>query len=292
MIGGYSGGDSTEASLMDTLAHRRSILWRLEEKSLEKVYESDGWAHAVHHADGHWFAVVAAKTASGTGSDYRLITSYDRGRTWNTVGKIPAISISQILAVNSTLIYVFGANTFLETEDSGKSWNMLSYPEVTEGKGFKGCISKDKDGKIYAFSAGLMELQPETKSWKSILPGYKDVEAVSDTYFTAVVNKKLKLFRKKHQDVTEISELPYKRLPVKITDEDKTVRILTHPRAPEELGFFKGGLDRKLLRSDNGGRSWKTIGLRSIQIADISGANAGVGVDIKKRVFTTIVGKK
>ena len=84
----------------------------------------------------------------------------------------------------------------------------------------------------------------------------------------------------------------FDRYPVKIAVNDKTVRILTHPRDPEKLGFFSGGLDRKMLTSDNGGRSWRQRGLKSIQKADISGASAGVGVDIRNRVFSTHVGEK
>jgi len=274
------------------LSKQKAILWRLEGEVLEKTYEAKGYIVAIQHADSHWFVIAGTLKAPGPGTDYRLLVSSDNASTWNEAGGIPAISIVQIVPINPSLIYVFGTETFMVTEDGGKSWSTLQYPGVAEGRGFKDSIVPSHEGTLLAFDAGLEEMEHGSDTWKIILDKKYHIEAINDPFFTAVVNEKLYLFKRDGLEVKEISNLPYDRFPFRISVNDNTVRILTQPRSPEKLGFFSGGLGRVLLRSDNRGRSWKNQKLGSIQKADISGANIGIGVDIRRRIFSTIGRKK
>ena len=292
IIGGHLDTLPSQTSLRERMSNRKAILWRLEGEILEKTYEAKGYIVAIQYADSHWFVIAGTLKASGSGTDYRLVVSSDNARSWNEEGEIPALSIVQTVPISTSLIYIFGAKTFMGTEDGGKSWNTLPYPYVAEGRGFKDSIGASYEGSLLAFDAGLAEMKHGSLTWNSILPEQYQVEAVNDPFLTAVINEKLYLFKREGLEVKEISNLPYDKFPFKIAVDDNTVRILTQPRSPEKLGFFSGGLNRVLLRSDNGGKSWKNQKLGSIQKADISGANAGIGVDIRRRVFSTFGSKK
>ncbi len=169
----------------------------------------------------------------------------------------------------------------------GGLWNLLPFPEVANNGSSTESIALARDGGLLAFGSGLMLMRPGASTWDRILAGAYKVEAVSDPFLAAVVDEKLQLFRRDGQGVLKISELPEDRLPVRIAAEDETIQIITHPRYPEKSGFFSGGLDRALLKSNDEGKSWTTQSLKSIQKADISGAHLGMGVDTRKAVYST-----
>ena len=173
------------------------------------------------------------------------------------------------------------------TEDGGKSWNRLPIPTVAARRGFAESIALAQDGGLIAFGSGLMLMRPGASIWGRVLTDEYSVEAVTDPFVAAVVNEKVQLFRRTEQGVSKVSELPGDRLPVRIATEGKTVRIITHPRNPEKLGFGRGGLNRILFRSDDAGGSRKSQGLKFIQKGDISGSRAGLGVDIRNSVFSS-----
>lgn len=287
VVGGYIKSLQTEATPKEQMRQRSAILWRLEEKGFKEVYEGAGWIRSVHNAGSDWFAVVSTLKKSGDGSNHRLIWSSDHAKTWKEIGKIPVRSISQILSVNALKVYVFGVNTLIVTEDGGKKWNLLPFPKVADGRGFTESIALARDGGLLAFGSGLMLMRQGTTTWESLLAEEYNVEAVSDPFLVALMNKKVQFFQRTEQGALKVSELPEDRYPVRIAVKAERIRIITHPRHPEKLGFFSGGLNRVLFKSNDGGKSWKKQGLKSIQKADISGAHSGIGVDIRKGVFST-----
>ena len=209
-----------------------------------------------------------------------MLGSLDGARTWQDRGNIPAKSAVQVLVANASTIYVFGADTLLATTDGGQNWHTLPMPAAATSREFTEAIALGQDGSLLAFGSGLMHLSPGTTTWEWVLPGQYTVEAVSDPYVAAVIDQKLQLLRRTAQSAAEIGELPYDRQPVRIAFGGETIRILTTPRDPESHGFFGGGLNRVLLRSDDGGKSWTSQGLGSIQKADLRGAHFGLGVDV------------
>lgn len=280
VIGGYFEDRSQEKTLEERMRGRTAVVWRVEGKSLEKVYEGMGRVSSLDCFGSNWFGVASTLKVGGSGSDYRLIRSLDQAKSWQDAGVIPAISIVQILAKSSSVIVVFGANTLLATEDGGKNWTRLPMPRAAESREFTQSIALAQDGGLLAFGTGLMRLSSGATTWEWILPDTYTVEAVSDPFVASVIAQEVQLLRRTQQGISKVSNLPADRLPVRIAAEGRTIRILTHPRDPEKLGFFEKGLNRTVLRSLDDGKSWTSQGLRSIQQADLRGAYAGLGIDI------------
>ncbi|MFQ5903419.1 MAG: hypothetical protein ACE5JO_06995, partial [Candidatus Binatia bacterium] len=264
VIGGYVETLPRGANLNERMLRRKAVVWRLQGQHLEKVYEGPGWVQSIDHAGPDWFAVVGTLKVTGTGSNYRLIGSSDAAKTWNEIGKIAARSITQILPLTSSVVYVFGASTLMVTKDGGKSWTPLPFPGVAKGRGFAESIAPAQEGGLLAFGIGLMLMRPGTAMWETILTEQYRVEAVTDPFVAAVAGGEVQVFRRTPEGFSVVSELPEDRHPVRIATEWEIIRIITHPRHPEKLGFFMGGLDRVLFRSDDGGRSWKSQGLKAI----------------------------
>ena len=136
VIGGYIETLPAEAPLKRRMLGRTALVWRLEEKRLEKVYEGSGWIQSIHHTGSNWSAVAATLKSVGVGSDYRLITSSDRARRWEEVGQIPARSITQIVSASSSVVYVFGADTLTERLNYEKEVLAVSLRRGRAGRTF------------------------------------------------------------------------------------------------------------------------------------------------------------
>jgi hypothetical protein len=287
-IGGYFENGSAAGTAEEQVADEVAAIWRVEGKRVEKVYQSRGWIQALNGSGPNWCAVASALKPTGSGSRYRLLRSPDQARTWQDAGNIPAKSIVQVLVASASTIYVFGAaDTLLATTDGGQNWNPLPMPAAATSREFTAAIALGQDGSLLAFGSGLMRLSPGTKTWDYVLPGQYTVEAVSDPYVAAVIDQKLQLLRRTAQSAAEIGELPYDREPERIAYGGDTIRIFTTPRDPASQGFFGGGMNRVLLRSDDGGKSWTSQGLGSIQKADLRGTHLGLGADaLSQGVFS------
>ena len=279
-IGGHFDTHTDAATAEEQVAGQTAAIWRVEGTRVEKVYESRGWIQALNGSGPNWCAIASTLKPTGSGSRYRLLRSLDQARTWQDAGNIPAKSLVQVLVANASTIYVFGADTLLATTDGGQSWNKLPMPPAATSRGFTEAIALGQDGSLLAFGSGLMRLSLGTTTWDWVLSGQYTVEAVSDPYVAAVVGQKVQLLRRKALSAVEIGELPHDRQPVRIAFGGETVRIFTTPRDPESQGFFGGGMNRVLLRSDDGGKSWISQSLGSIQKADLRGARFGLGVDV------------
>jgi hypothetical protein len=286
-IGGYFEKGSDAGTVEEQIADEVAAIWRVEGTHVEKVYQSRGWIQALNGSGPNWCAVASALKPTGSGSRYRLLRSLDQARTWQDVGNIPAKSIVQVLVASASTIYVFGADTLLATTDGGQSWNALPMPAAATSREFTEAIALAQDGRLLAFGSGLMRLSPGTKTWDWVLPGQYTVEAVNDPYVAAVIGQKARLLRMTAQSAAEIGELPYDRQPERIAFGGDTIRIFTTPRDPASQGFFGGGMNRVLLRSDDGGKSWTSQGLSSIQKGDLRGIHLGLGVDaFRQGVFS------
>jgi hypothetical protein len=279
-IGGYFENAPDAGTVEEQISGQVAAIWRVEGTRVEKVYQSKGWIRTLNGSGPNWCVVAAALKPTGSGSRYRLLRSLDQARTWQDAGNIPAKSIVQVLVAGASTIYVFGADTLLATTDGGQNWNPLPMPPSATSRGFTEAIALAQDGSLLAFGFGLMRLSPGTKTWDWVLSGQYTVEAVSDPYVAAVIGQKGQLLRRTAQSAAEIGELPYDRHPERIAFGGDTIRILTTPRDPESHGFFGGGLNRVVLRSDDGGKSWTSKGLGFIQKADLRGAHLCLGFDI------------
>lgn len=280
-IGGYFENGSDAGTVEEQIGGQVAAIWRVEGTRVEKVYQSRGWIRTLNGSGPNWCAVASTLKPTGSGSRYRLLRSLDRARTWQDAGNIPAKSIIQVMVASASTIYVFGAaDTLLATTDGGQNWNTVPMPVAATSREFTEAIARAQDGSLLAYGSGLMRLAAGTKTWDWVLSGQYTVEAVSDPYVAAVIDQKVQLLRRTAQSAVEIGELPHDRHPVRIAFDGETIRILTVPRDPDRQGFFGGGMNRVLLRSDDGGKSWTSQGLSSIQKADLRGAHLGLGVDI------------
>jgi len=81
-------------------------------------------------------------------------------------------------------------------------------------------------------------MSPGATTWQRIVTEEYQVEAVTDPFVVAVLNGRVQVFRLTQEGVAPVGELPSYRFPVKIATQGTTVRVLTHPRDPGELGFF------------------------------------------------------
>lgn len=141
------------------------------------------------------------------------------------------------------------------------------------------------NGDLLAFGEGLMRMSFEEASWQRILPAQYKVDAVGEPFLIAEVDGRVQLLRLTQQGVSVIGEFPEDRYPMRIVANEETIRVLTRLRDPSAAGLFFGGLGRALFRSEDGGSSWKATRLGAVQIADIAGERAGIGITIRNRVF-------
>lgn len=285
IIGGYVDRAGTETPVEQRMMRRAAVVWRLENRHLEKVYAGDGWISSVDGEGDRWLAVAGALSGSGPGAINRLLASSDRARTWVDAGQVPLRGTVRVYSRSSARIYLANANSLQLSTDQGRSWSALPFPKVAERWGFQDWLALNEDGSLLAFGDGLMAMKPGASTWDTILGADYQVEAVCAPFVAAVVAGKALLFRMAPGGVVKIGELPAERLPKRIAAEGGVIRILTHPRNPEKLGFFGGGLNRELVRSADGGKSWRPQDLGSVQKADIAGSQSGLGVDVKNRVF-------
>lgn len=286
-IGGYFENGSDAGTVEEQISGQVAAIWRVEGSRVEKVYQSAGWIRTLNGLGPNWCAVASALKPTGSGSRYRLLRSLDQARTWQDAGNIPAKSIVQVLVASASTIYVFGAaDTLLATTDGGRNWSAMPMPAAATSREFTEAIALAQDGSLLAFGSGLMRLSPGTRTWDWVLSGRYTVEAVSDPYVAAVIDQKVQLLRRTAQSAAAIGELPHDRHPERIAFGGESVRILTTPRDPESQGFFGGGMNRVLLRSEDGGKSWTSQSLGSIQKADLRGTRLGLGADaISQGIF-------
>ncbi len=170
LVGGYLQPPGS------TLRERRGSLFTLRDQSLQEVWSEPGWAHCLACAPGVAYLIGAVLHPEGSGSLYRLFRSDDEGRSWASVGPVPAPSLTRLAAVNPDWLVALGAQTLLESSDGGRSWSPLTQPISVNSTRDHLTVS---DGTLLLHGDGIHALRSPGGAWAHYAVERGSIGAVS-----------------------------------------------------------------------------------------------------------------
>lgn len=266
---------ATGTTLPERMRLRRAHVHRVTGSGMTEVYEGPGWIQALDCRGPVCAAIGATLKASGTGTDYHLLMSEDAGRAWQERGPVDALSVSQVLAVSPTEVWVLGAGYLGRTLDGGATWKELTL----EGERNPAVEKlRREEGGVALLGHGLALTTDGGATWTREPMGGARVYDVSGPYEVAAVEGAVRIGERQGEDVRLLASLPEGREPLKLGAAEGVVRLLSRNADPSK------GVDLALHFSEDGGASWSHRPLPLGPPTDIAGLY-GLGVDAQGHVL-------
>lgn len=263
-------------STAEQLRRRRARLLRVTSSGVEQVYESTGWIQALDSNGMTSFAVAAALKASGSGSDYQLLASFDGGQSWEPRGNIPASSVGQVLGVTGNEIWVLGAYQLAVTLNGGSSWRRV---DLAGDRNPNTERMRRLDRSVFVLGGGIAVTTDAGVSWSKDPLGGARVHDASGRLLVATREGRVRLGRNDGQAVSWFGTLPDGRLPLRIATNGDAIRVLTRAAAPAH------GASLVLYRSEDGGKGWTGLDLDLRPEATDLAGDCGLGVDVQGNIL-------
>jgi photosystem II stability/assembly factor-like uncharacterized protein len=254
---------------------RRAQLHRVTAAGLAQLYEGPGWIQALDCHGELCVAIGATLNPMGAGSDYHLLVSEDGGRSWHARGPVEALSVSQVVALGPSEVWVLGATYLGRTVDGGATWS-----EVTLEGERNPAIERLRraEGGVAVAGRGLVLTRDGGATWAREPMGGARVYDVNGPYEVAFVDGEVRVGERQGEDVRLLASLPPGREPLRLATAESVLRLLTRSVDPSQ------GADIQLHVSEDAGATWTQHALATGPQVELAG-RYGLGGDPRGHVL-------
>lgn len=237
-----------------------------------------GWIQAADGSGDAVWAVHAVLQDDGEGSDYALIVSADRGRTWSEGRPIPASSLTDVAVQDGSCGWVLGVGALLRSCDAGATWQPVEATGARTGVGEP--MSASADGALVLGGKSAQRTTDAGLTWSDLTE-----ERIAATDGHRVVSRDSpgsRVGRINGGSVAWTGRLDGDLLPTAVASGGSSVLVEASP-----LGS-RVGSGVLLLRSTDGGATFEERLLRgssdSAYVA-LAGPDAAWRVDLGRRLL-------